>query len=79
MLQKYLPGPSCVIRPQEVQLDKVLSYQEEPISIMDKQVKKLRSKEIPVVKVVWSNHSQEEATWEAENERLKNYPQLFAS
>lgn len=61
-LRKYLPGPSHVIRPHEVQLDKILSYEEASVAIINRQVKRLRLKKIPTVKVLWCNHSQEEAT-----------------
>ena len=77
MLRKYMPDPSHVIMPQTIQLDENLSYVEEPIAIVDRQVKKLRSKEVPSVKVIWRNHSREEATWELEDLMRSKYPQLF--
>ncbi|KAL0337528.1 UNVERIFIED_CONTAM: hypothetical protein Scaly_2027900 [Sesamum calycinum] len=39
--------------------------------------KKLRNKEIPMVKVRWSHHSPREATWEVEENMRKQYPYLF--
>jgi len=77
MLRKYMPDPSHVIMPQTIQLDENLSYVEEPIAIVDRQVKKLRSKEVPSVKVIWRNHSREEATWELEDLMRSKYLQLF--
>lgn len=77
MLHKYLPYPCHVIKTQEVQLDKMLSYEEESVAIIDKQVKRYRSKDIPTVKVIWRNHTHEEATWEAKRERQENYPHVF--
>ena len=53
MLRKYVPDPSHVITSQDVQLDQDLSYEEELVAILNTQVKKLRSKEIPSVKVLW--------------------------
>ena len=47
------------------------------MAIVDRQVKKLRSKNISSVKVVWRNHSKEEATWEAKDVIRDKYPQLF--
>ena len=35
MLQKYLPDPSYVLAPYTVQLNKNLTYEEEPIAIVD--------------------------------------------
>ena len=43
-----------------------LSYEDVPVEILDRQVKKLRNKEIVSVKVLWRSQSVEEATWEAE-------------
>lgn len=50
MLRKYLHDPSHVLHRQEVQLDSLLAYDEVLVAIIDRQVKKLRSKEIPSVK-----------------------------
>lgn len=77
MPRKYLPDPSHVLQHQSVQLDKDLSYEEEHVVIIDRQVKKLRNKEIASVKVVWRNHAYEEATWELENAMRTKYPHLF--
>nr|XP_025607795.1 uncharacterized protein LOC112701228 [Arachis hypogaea] len=77
MLRKYLPDPSHVLAPQVIELKKDLSFEEEPVAIVDRQVKKLRSKEIAYVKVVWKNHSIEEATWEVEDAMRDKYPYLF--
>ena len=54
-----------------------MTYVEEPIAILDRQVRKLRSKEISSVKVLWSHHGEEEATWKLEDDMRKLYPQLF--
>ena len=53
MLRKYLPNPSHVLSLPAIQLDENLSYEEEPIAIVDRQVKKLHSEEVPVVKLIW--------------------------
>jgi hypothetical protein len=47
------------------------------VEIVDRQVRKLRLKEIALVKVVWSGHPHKEAMWELEEEMLKKYPYLF--
>ena len=62
MLWKYIPDPSHVLAPQTIQPDEKLAYEEQLVAIVDRQVKKLRSKNISSVKVVWRNHSGEEAT-----------------
>ncbi|XP_054817804.1 uncharacterized protein LOC129317515 [Prosopis cineraria] len=79
MLRKYLYDPSHVIETQEIQVNKDLSYEEVPVAILDRQIKKLRSKEITLVKVIWHNHSIEEATWEVESKMQQKYLHLFLS
>ena len=51
MLRKYVHDPSHIIQLQSVQLDENLSYTEQPVAIMDKRVKCLRSKDVVSVKV----------------------------
>ena len=60
-----------------VGLNEDLSYEEYPVAIVDHQVRQLRTKNIPKVKVLWSNHSAEDCTWEVEAEMRKTYPYLF--
>ncbi|XP_065854728.1 uncharacterized protein [Euphorbia lathyris] len=77
MLRKYIHDASHVLQPQTIQVRDDLTYEEQPIGILDNQVRKLRSKEIPLVKVLWQNHSSSEATWETESEMRVRYPHLF--
>ena len=69
--------PSHVLTPQMIRLDENLCYEEEPIAIVDQQIKKLCSKELASIKVIWKNHTTEEATWEVEEAMRAKYPQLF--
>jgi hypothetical protein len=62
MLRKYLSDPSHVLEVQLVELREDMSYEVQPVEIMDRQVRKLRSKDITSVKVKWKGHSREEAT-----------------
>ncbi|XP_075085141.1 uncharacterized protein LOC142168361 [Nicotiana tabacum] len=62
MLRKCMSDSSQVIEAPTIPLDEKLSYEEEPMTIVDMQVRKLRSKEIVLVKVLWRNHIVEEAT-----------------
>ena len=54
-----------------------LTYEEEPVAIIDYQVLQLRSKMIPMVKVLWRNNNVEEYMWEIEAEMRVIYPYLF--
>ncbi|RZC20813.1 Transposon Ty3-G Gag-Pol polyprotein [Glycine soja] len=62
MLRKYVHDPSHIIQLQSVQLDENLSYTEQPVAIMDKRVKHLRSKDVVLVKVAWKGPAGEEMT-----------------
>ena len=62
MLRKYIPDPSHVLREQSVQLKENLTYEETPMRIIDRKEQVLRSKVIPLVKVLWKNHEREAAT-----------------
>ncbi|KAK4731597.1 hypothetical protein R3W88_024585 [Solanum pinnatisectum] len=59
---------------KKIVLDKDLQYQEEPIAILDRDVRKLRTKEIKSVKVQWNHCPVEEATWETEKDMRDKYP-----
>jgi hypothetical protein len=54
-----------------------MSYKVHPVEIVDWQVRKLWSKKITLVKVVWSKHPRKEAMWELEEEMLNKYSYLF--
>ena len=54
-----------------------LTYEEQPVKVLDKQVKELRCKKIPLVKILWKNHSTEKATWERQEHMRKIYPTLL--
>ena len=56
MLRKYIPNPSHVLREQPIQLKENLTYEETPVHIVDCKEQVLRSKVIPLVKVLWRNH-----------------------
>ncbi|XP_070008669.1 uncharacterized protein [Nicotiana sylvestris] len=60
-------------------LDESLSYEEEPVAIIDRQDRQLRSKRISMVKVQWRGQSVEEGTWESEEDMRSRYPHLFST
>ena len=77
MLRKYIPDESHVLSLDSVELGPDLAFEEEPIVILDRQIRKLRTKEIASVKVQWKHRTVEEATWEIESDMRARYPQLF--
>ena len=62
MLKKYYPDPTHIVQPEEIQIDETLTYEERPVRVLDRKVKELRNKQIPLVKILWKNHGVEEAT-----------------
>ena len=79
MLKKCLGDPTSILPFEVLGVGEDLSYEEVPVEILDKQVKRLRNKEIAIVKVLWRNHLVEGATWEAEADMRCRYPHLFSS
>ncbi|KAA3460485.1 DNA/RNA polymerases superfamily protein [Gossypium australe] len=62
MLRRYRSDPSHVVAVEEIEVHPDLSMEEEPVQILDRDVKVLRRKSVPLVKVLWRNHGVEEAT-----------------
>ncbi|WVZ88780.1 LOW QUALITY PROTEIN: hypothetical protein U9M48_035255 [Paspalum notatum var. saurae] len=76
-LHKCLRLPEDQISLEVVDLQYNLEYREYPIQILDRAEKGTRRTRTPVCKVMWSNHSEREATWEKESELREKYPHLF--
>ena len=77
MLRKYEPDPSHVLEWNRLELKSDASFEEEAIEILDRRDQVLREKTIHLVKVLWSHHDVEEATWEREDEIRARYPHWF--
>ncbi|GKF57517.1 hypothetical protein Tco_0171054, partial [Tanacetum coccineum] len=73
-------GPVTLHVPlEEVKINDKLHFVEEPMEIMDREVKKLKRRRIPIVKVRWNSRRGPEFIWEREDEMKRKYSQLFAS
>ena len=55
-----------------------LTYTECPIKILDTLAQVTKNRVIKMCKVQWSNHAEDETTWEREDELKEDYPHLFA-
>ncbi|WMV46414.1 hypothetical protein MTR67_039799 [Solanum verrucosum] len=77
MLKKCIGELVSILPLEGLGLNENLSYEEVPVEILDRQVKKLRNKEVASVKVLWRNHLVEDAIWEAEADMKSRYPHLF--
>nr|GFB15067.1 putative reverse transcriptase domain-containing protein [Tanacetum cinerariifolium] len=68
---------NVVIPLDEVQLDNKLHFVEEPVEIIDGEVKWLKQSQIPIVKVRWNSWRGTKFTWEREDFFRSKYPHLF--
>jgi hypothetical protein len=78
-LRKCLRVPEEQLPMEYLDLGGDLTYSERPINILDIAERVTRSKVIKMCKVQWSHHTEDEATWEHEEELRANYPELFPS
>ena len=78
-LRKYVKDESHILDHSELELQPDLSYKEQPMAILDRSVKALKNRAIPLVLVSWNRHAPGEATWEREDIIRERYPQLFTS
>ena len=78
-LKKCLHVPTEVVTmgDQDLQLD--LSYCEHPIRIHDEAERKTRCNLFKFLKVQWSNHTKDEATWDREDQLWADYLEFFSN
>ena len=76
-LKKCLSDETMVIPLDEIEVNEKLHFVEEPVEIMDREVKRLKQSRIPIVKVRWSAKRGPEFTWEREDQMKQKYPHLF--
>ncbi|GJR43465.1 putative reverse transcriptase domain-containing protein [Tanacetum coccineum] len=77
-LKKCLADANLHVPLEEIKIDKTLHFVEEPIEIMDREVRSLKRSKIPIVKVRWNSKRGLEFTWECEDHMKAKYPRLFA-
>nr|GEV24987.1 putative reverse transcriptase domain-containing protein [Tanacetum cinerariifolium] len=75
--KKCLSNESLVISLDELRIDDKLHFVEEPMQIMDREIKQLKRSHIPIIKVRWNSKRDPEFTWEREDQFKKTYPHLF--
>nr|GEV04748.1 putative reverse transcriptase domain-containing protein [Tanacetum cinerariifolium] len=62
-----------------VHIDDMLQFVEEPVEIMEREIKRLKKSRIPLVKVRWNFRRGPEFTWEREDSFKQKYPHLFTN
>nr|GFA12615.1 putative reverse transcriptase domain-containing protein [Tanacetum cinerariifolium] len=78
-MKKFFSDEPLAIPLDEIQIDDKHNFIEEPVEIMDREVKRLKQSFIPIVKVHWNSRRGLEFTWEREDQIKKKYPHLFAN
>jgi hypothetical protein len=76
-LMKHVHDPLHIIDFKPMQIQEDLKYEELAVQILDHKEQQLRTKTIPLVKVLWRDHDIEEASWELEHDMRNKYPHLF--
>ncbi|GJV49272.1 putative reverse transcriptase domain-containing protein [Tanacetum coccineum] len=76
-LKKCYSDDPLVVSLEGLQVDDKLYFFEEPVKIMDREVKWLRKSRVPIVKVRWNSRRGPEFTWEREDQFQKKYPHIF--
>ncbi|GJW44545.1 putative reverse transcriptase domain-containing protein [Tanacetum coccineum] len=76
-LKKCLSDANLHVPLNEIKIDKTLRFVEEPVEIMDREVRSLNRTKISLVKVCWNSKRGPELTWERKDHMKSKYPQLF--
>jgi hypothetical protein len=75
-LNKFLKAPVDVVLPEVTPLEADWSYPDHLIKILDQKDRVTRHKTLKFFKIQWSNHSEEEATWESEAFLHSHHPRF---
>ncbi|GJT20751.1 hypothetical protein Tco_0890688 [Tanacetum coccineum] len=78
-LKKCFVDEPLAILLDEIQIDDKLNFIEEPVEIMDREVKRLNQSRIPIMKVRWNSRRGPEFTWEREDQMKKKYPYIIVN
>ncbi|GJS70912.1 putative reverse transcriptase domain-containing protein [Tanacetum coccineum] len=76
-LKKCLADANLHVPLDEIKIDKTPCFVEEPVEIMDREVRSLKRSKISLVKGRWNSKRGPEFTWEREDHMKSKYPQLF--
>ena len=63
-LKKCLSDETLVIPLDEIEVNENLHFIEEPVEIMDREIKRMKQSRLPIVKVRWNTKRGLEFTWE---------------
>ncbi|GJS13476.1 hypothetical protein Tco_0407948 [Tanacetum coccineum] len=73
-LKKCLADANLHVPLDEIKVDKTLCFVEEPVEIMDREIRKFKCRKVVLVKVRWNSKRGPEFTWEHEDQMRIKYP-----
>ena len=77
IIRKYISNPSHVLKTPLVELREDLSFEVQPVGILDHREKILRNEVVQKIKILWRSDRVEEMKWEIEASIRKRYPYFF--
>ncbi|GJW09184.1 putative reverse transcriptase domain-containing protein [Tanacetum coccineum] len=78
-LKKCYADEPLIMALKGIHIDDKLQFVEEPVEIMEREIKRLKQSWIPLVKVRWNSRRGPEFTWERKDSFKQKYPQLFTN
>ena len=76
-LKKCLRVPEERVEVRDIKLKSDLVYEEKPVAVVDRKERVTRNRVVKFYKVLWSNHVEEDATWEMEDYLKEVYKTFF--
>jgi hypothetical protein len=77
-LKKCLRVPEEQVPMEDLDAKEDLYYQEHPVRILETSERVTQNKKIKICKVQWSHYTEDEATWEREEELKAEFPSFFS-
>jgi hypothetical protein len=77
MLRKYIRDPELKIEADPIIIQQDLTIDAQPVRVLDFSERVMRNRTIKYIKILWSNQTEREATWELESAMRNKYPDLF--
>ena len=78
-LRRYVADPSHILDHSGLVIESDHTFIEYPTRVLDRRVKMLRRREVPLLLIQWFRRSPEEATWETEESIKISYPEFYES
>jgi ribosomal protein L21E len=77
MLRKYFRDPERQMTLEPIMIEQDLTFEARPVRILEEADRVMRRRTLKFVKILWTNQTEREATWELESRMREKYPELF--